>query len=108
MNRATTSSFARWPVIAALAALAGCAQHSPVAQQSPQSTFRQTVETAPADLQLVCAGEAARIYEVSSDRVLPISSSAEGETFTVVLNADGTQAICTIDNHGNVLSLTRI
>ena len=108
MTRATTLSFARWPVIAALAALAGCAQHSPMAQQPPQSTVRQTVETAPADLQLVCAGEAARAYEVPSDRVLPIASSVEGDTFTVVLNADGTQAICTIDNQGNVLSLTRV
>ena len=105
MNRAMKTSFATGSAVLAIAALAqGCARQ---AAQVEQPDFRQTAATAPADLQLVCAAEAARVYEVASDRVLPVSSFAEGEIFTVVLNADGTQAVCTVDNEGTVLSLVR-
>jgi hypothetical protein len=108
MKPATRLLFVRCSALAAVAVLAGCAQQS--AQRSPiaqEPVFRQTVQTAPADLQLVCAGEAARTYQVASDRVLPISSSIEGDIYRVVLNADGTEATCIIDEQGNVLSLDR-
>ncbi len=110
MNRSRTFCFAQYSAAAVLALVAsGCAWQSPMSE-SPEPnrpTFRQTAETAPADLQLLCAAEAAREYGVPSERVLPVSSSAEGDTFTVVLNADGAQAVCTIDNQGTILSLTR-
>jgi hypothetical protein len=111
MNRARTLSFTRCSVIAALAVLAqGCASQSPVAIQSPepqQPAVRQTAQTAPADLQLLCANEAAQAYGMASQSVLPVSSSVEGGTYTVVLNAGGTEAVCTIDEEGTVLSLVR-
>ena len=107
MNRVCKATLARSAAVAALAALAqGCASQPQVAEpQQPQ--VRQTVDTAPTDLQLLCAAEAARTYDVASERVLPISSSVQGSTYTVVLNADGAQAVCTIDDEGTVLSLVR-
>jgi hypothetical protein len=106
MNRGTRLAIARCAAVAALAALAqGCATQPQVAE--PQPELRRTVETAPADLQLACAAEAARVYQVASDKVLPISSSVQGSTYTVVLTADGGEAVCTIDEEGTVLSLVR-
>lgn len=107
MTRVGKVAFARGAAAVALAALAqGCATQPQVAEpQQPQ--VRQTVDTAPTDLQLLCAAEAARTYGVDSAKVLPISSSVQGSTYTVVLNADGSQAVCTIDDEGTVLSLVR-
>jgi hypothetical protein len=107
MNRARKLSFVRYSAVFALAALAqGCAQ-SAVAPEPEQPMVRQSAQTAPADLQLLCASEAARTYGVPSGRVLPVSSSAQGDVYTVVLNTGETQAVCTIDEEGTVLSLNR-
>jgi hypothetical protein len=101
MNSTRILSFA---AVAAAAALAGCASQS---AEPEQPSVRQTSLTAPTDLQLLCANEAAQTYGVPSDSVLPVSSSAQGTTYTVVLNAGGSQAVCTIDDEGTVLSLER-
>jgi hypothetical protein len=83
----------------------GCAQRTS-APEPQQPQFRPSAETAPAALQLACAEEATQAYEVSARRVLPIASSAdEAGAYRVVLNADGTQVVCTVDDDGNVLSL---
>ncbi|MFW6077007.1 MAG: hypothetical protein ACOC71_04585 [Hyphomicrobiales bacterium] len=106
MNRTTRLSFARCSAVAALAVVAqGCAMQSSPEPQQP--TVRQSSQTAPADLQLMCANEAAQTYGVPSERVLPVSSSVQGEVYTVVLNAGDAQAVCTIDEEGTVLSLER-
>ena len=106
MGKVSKSILVMGTALAAVAMLGqGCAQQ-PAAPEPQQPQFRHSVETAPADLQLVCAGEAAHTFEVAPDRVLPIASYVEGEdTFVVVLNAGGTRAICTIDDEGEVLSL---
>jgi hypothetical protein len=108
MDRARIVSFARCSAIAALAALAaGCASQSAQVPEPQQPMVRQTALTAPADLQLLCANEAAQAFGMASDSVLPVGSSAQGAVYSVVLNAGGSQAVCTIDEEGNILSLDR-
>ncbi len=106
MNRA--GSFARGSAVAAIAMLAaGCASQSAQAPEPEQPTVRQTSQTAPADLQLLCANEAAQAFGIASESVLPVGSSYDGTLYTVILNAGGGQAICTIDEEGTILSLDR-
>ncbi len=107
MSRSTSLSVARCAAVAAIAVLAaGCASQS--AQIEPeQPTVRQTSQTAPADLQLMCASEAAQAFGIASESVLPVGSSSDGTVYTVILNAGGGQAICTIDDEGTILSLDR-
>ncbi len=101
-------SFARCAAVAAIAVLAaGCASQSAQAPEPEQPMVRQTSQTAPADLQLMCANEAAQAFGIASETVLPVGSSAEGTVYTVILNAGGSQAICTIDDNGTILSLDR-
>ncbi len=82
----------------------GCASTS-----APQQTIRGAESTAPADLQLTCAAEAASRLGVDSTKVLPISSSTAGPgVYRVDLTADGSQAVCTVDSEGSVLSVERV
>jgi hypothetical protein len=86
----------------ALLAAAGC-QSSP----EPQQTARTTLQTAPADLQLLCANAVATQTGASSDKVLPVSSrQLDATSFQVELDAAGTRRSCVVDNDGNVKSVT--
>jgi hypothetical protein len=108
MNRARTLSVARCAAVAAIAVLAaGCASQSAQVLAPEQPIVRQTARTAPADLQLLCANEAAQAFGMASETVLPVGSSSDGMVYTVILNAGGGQAICTIDDNGTILSLDR-
>jgi hypothetical protein len=108
MSRSTSLSVARCAAVAAIAALsAGCASQSAQAPEPEQPMVRQTSRTAPADLQLLCANEAAQAFGMASETVLPVGSSSDGMVYTVILNAGGSQAICTIDDNGTILSLDR-
>ncbi len=108
MSRSTSLSFARYAAVAAIAVLAaGCASQSAQAPEPQQHAVRQTSRTAPADLQLLCANEAAQAFGIASESVLPVGSSSDGMVYTVILNAGGSQAICTIDDNGTILSLDR-
>ena len=108
MVRAGTTSFTNYAAVAAIAVLAaGCASQSSQVIEPEQPTVRQTSQTAPADLQLLCANEAAQAFGIASETVLPVGSSADGMVYTVILNAGGSQAICTIDDNGTILSLDR-
>lgn len=108
MSRARQVSFARWAAVAAIAVLAaGCASQSSQVIEPEQPMVRQTSRTAPADLQLLCANEAAQAFGIASETVLPVGSSSDGMVYTVILNAGGSQAICTIDDNGTILSLDR-
>jgi hypothetical protein len=101
-------SFARCSAVAAIAVLAaGCASQSAQVIEPEQPMVRQTARTAPADLQLLCANEAAQAFGMASETVLPVGSSSQGGVYTVILNAGGGQAICTIDDNGTILSLDR-
>jgi hypothetical protein len=108
MSGSTNLSFARYCAVAAMTVLAaGCASQSAQVIEPEQPMVRQTSQTAPADLQLLCANEAAQTFGIGSETVLPVGSSSDGTLYTVILNAGGGQAICTIDDNGTILSLDR-
>jgi hypothetical protein len=89
-------------VPALLLLVAGCASTTP-----PAATIRSSALTAPADLQLLCASEAATRFSVPADGVLPIASrsgSSEG-TFEVDVRLPAGQALCIIDDSGTIVSL---
>ncbi len=71
--------------------------------------IRTSTQTAPADLQLLCASAAATSLEVASDSILPVSSSQlSAQTYQVELDAKGTRATCVVDASGNVQSVNRV
>ncbi len=73
------------------------------------AVVRNTAETAPADLQLTCASEAAIRFNVSSDKVLPTSSGrADAGSYQVDLTLDGEGAVCLVSENGVVLSLNKV
>jgi hypothetical protein len=87
----------------ALLATAGCMSSSP----EPQQMARTTLQTAPADLQLLCANAVATQTGAASDKVLPVSSrQLDATSFQVELDAAGKKHSCVVDNEGNVKSVT--
>lgn len=69
---------------------------------------RTTMQTAPADLQLMCASAAAASSGVDANKVLPVGSSQlDANRYQVELNAVGQRYICIVDNLGNVTSVQR-
>jgi hypothetical protein len=86
------------------AALTGC-QSSP----APENMARNTMQTAPADLQLACATAASTKFGADHASVLPVSSSAlDGGKYQIILEAKGQRSTCLIDQTGTVLSLERV
>jgi hypothetical protein len=62
---------------------------------------RTKVETAPADLQLICASAAAKNSGVDSSKVLPVGSSrVDSKTFQVDLDMSGKKSRCLVDDQG--------
>lgn len=96
----------KWILFAPLLAsmgLVGC-----VSSPEPQDMTRNTMQTAPADLQLACASASATEFGNDSASVLPVSSSAvAGGNFQVVLDAKGQRSSCIIDPAGTVLSVEK-
>lgn len=85
-----------------LAALASACTSTP----TPDQMSRTAVETAPADLQLLCANAAAQAGGVESSKVLPTSSrKLDAKTYQVDLNVGGKPVSCTVDTEGNVISV---
>lgn len=67
---------------------------------------RQSVATAPTDLQLLCASEAANRAGADSSSVLPTASSVlQPSLYRVDLNVAGTPAFCIIDDAGTIHSI---
>lgn len=84
------------------AALSACSTSAP----EPNQMARSTAETAPADLQLLCADAAAKATGAASGKVLPVTSrKVDATTYQVDLNVDGSTSICIIDDTGNVVSM---
>ncbi len=84
--------------------VAGC-----VSSPEPEELARTTLQTAPADLQLLCANAVAKQSGVASDKVLPVSSrQVDTKSFQVELDAAGKKHSCVVDNEGNVSSLTAL
>jgi len=70
-------------------------------------TVRSSTETAPTDLQLLCAAEGATRFGVARDKALPVSSARESSnSYRVNLNLGGTPAICIINDTGIIESLS--
>jgi hypothetical protein len=86
--------------------VAGCAGNQQSGQgQQGGVTVRQSVETAPADLQLLCASEAAKRLGLEPTGVLPVRSQKEGTGFRVVLTASGSEWSCLVDQSGDIISI---
>ena len=88
---------------AALLVAAGCMSSSP----DPQQTARTTLQTAPADLQLLCANAVVTQTGAAQDKVLPVSSrQLDATSYQVELNAAGKQHSCVVGSDGVVKSVT--
>jgi hypothetical protein len=88
-----------------LSVVAGCNTSS---NQTPSAgAVRSSGETAPTDLQLLCASKTAEELKVTGGNVLPVSSMPSGENaYQVNLTFDGGQAVCIIDETGTVQSIS--
>jgi hypothetical protein len=85
--------------------VAGCQSSSP----EPQQMARTSLQTAPADLQLLCASSVATQTGTTSDKVLPVSSrQLDAKSYQVELDAAGKKHNCVVDSDGNVTSVTAI
>jgi len=92
---------------AAISALlvAGCQSSSP----EPQQMARTTLQTAPADLQLLCASSVATQTGTAADKVLPVSSrQLDARSYQVELDAAGKKHSCVVDSDGNVTSVNAL
>ena len=88
--------------VSTLMTAAGC-----VSSPEPQEMARTTLQTAPADLQLLCANAVATQTGASSDKVLPVNSrQIDANSFQVELDAAGKKHSCVVDNEGNVKSVS--
>lgn len=76
--------------------LGACSASSP----TPDQMARSTADTAPADLQLLCASAA------GGGNALPVTSrKIDATTYQVDLSVSGSTSRCVIDAQGNVLSI---
>ncbi|QRM54169.1 hypothetical protein [Sinorhizobium sp. BG8] len=88
-------------VVGCAAALAGCVSPPP-----PEEMARTTLQTAPADLQLICANAVAGSAKTESTKVLPMNSrQIDAQTYSVELDAGGRRFDCVVDNNGSVKSV---
>ncbi|MEJ1116910.1 hypothetical protein V9K92_00255 [Phyllobacterium sp. CCNWLW109] len=91
-------------VLACISAFTGC-----VSSPTPDNMARNTMQTAPADLQLACASAATAKFGADHANALPVSSSAvEGGKYQIIIEAKGQRSTCLIDTTGTVLSLEKI
>lgn len=89
-------------VLAFIPAFAGCVP-------TPDKMARNTMQTAPADLQLACASAATAKFGADHANALPVSSSAvDGGKFQIIVEAKGQRSSCLIDAAGTVLSVEKI
>jgi hypothetical protein len=89
------------------ATLVGCGMLASC-QSAPDPTemSRTTLQTAPADLQLLCANAVADSAKIDSRKILPVGSQAlDAESFNVELNANGRRFNCVVDNKGVIRSV---
>ncbi|UOM33658.1 hypothetical protein [Acuticoccus sp. I52.16.1] len=85
--------------------LCACQSSSSTNAPSTSTTVRETVVTAPADLQLLCASEAQTRLGASGD-VLPISSAqTTAGRYSVVLSVGNGQATCVVTDQGVIESI---
>ncbi len=91
-------------LLSSLAALAACQSAPP-----PDQMSRTAVETAPADLQLLCADAAAKQAGLDRAKILPTGSRpVEAGGYNVDLDAQGRKFACVIDRTGVVRSVQAV
>lgn len=74
---------------------------------TPDQMSRSTADTAPADLQLLCATSVAQSTGVDSAKVLPTGSrKLDAQSYQVELSVEGRPMSCTVSSEGQVLSTT--
>ncbi len=110
-NRRATKPVIASTAILSTVLLAGCSSigggRSMLPTQPAQPTVRSTSETAPADLQLLCASTAAQ--QLGTENVLPVSSMRSGpNAYQVNLTYGGGQAVCFIGDDGIVQSVSQV
>jgi hypothetical protein len=89
-------------ILAALV-LSACQSTTPTQDQMS----RTTLETAPADLQLMCANAAAAQSGTDSTKILPVGSrKIDASNYIVDLNANGRPMSCTVDATGTNVSIS--
>lgn len=95
-------------VLCAAAVVAGCVGGSKGQQTPTTETVRATIVTAPADLQLLCASEAATRFSADPGSVLPTSSAQiQPAQYQVELALGDGNATCVVDENGSIISLAR-
>ena len=104
MNAETAGARRMAVILSTTLIVAGCSMTGN--PQPKAGTVRSSGETAPADLQLICASEAASRFNISGG-VLPVSSMpGPGGSYQVNLTMDGGQAVCFIGEDGIVLEVS--
>lgn len=94
-----------WKLILAAACLGSLAACQSAPTQDKMA--KTTTDTAPADLQLLCANSTATTAKVEASKVLPISSAkVDDQTYSVNLDAAGKKFTCLVDMNGSVKSVT--
>ena len=84
--------------------LLGACQSTPA--PTPDQMSRNISQTAPADLQLLCANAVARSGGTGATQILPVSSRRlDARTYQVELNAAGRTMTCVVDDDGRVQSV---
>ena len=84
-------------------AIGGCVS---APDPAPDQMSRIALQTAPADLQLLCASAAAGSTGVASDKILPVNSRRlDTGDYQIDLNAGGSNKTCIVDAQGNVKSV---
>lgn len=90
--------------VAGVMVLAGC-----VSNPAPENLVRNTMQTAPADLQIGCSSAAAVKFGGDHASALPVRSNpVDGGNYQIILEAKGQRSACLIDQAGTVLSLEKI
>ncbi|MGJ8527840.1 hypothetical protein [Maritalea sp.] len=92
----------------AIALLSGCVS----ARTAPPASgpiIKQSVKTAPADLQLLCSTAAARKFGFSPSEILPVDSEAlSQDAFRVNIRSKSSTMRCVVTKRAEILELVRI
>jgi len=106
-NRTARKAGASVMILSAIL-LAACSSSGGGRSMLPtQPTVRSTSDTAPTDLQLLCASTAGQ--QLGTENVLPVSSMRSGpNAYQVNLTYGGGQAVCFIGDDGIVQSVSQV
>ncbi|PTE11126.1 hypothetical protein [Mesorhizobium helmanticense] len=92
--------------VVAVGSLAAILSACVSAPPAPEQMSRTKVETAPADLQLLCSDAVAKASGIDTTKILPVSSSKlDSNTYQVEVDASGKKTSCLVDAEGNVKSI---